>query len=317
MPTIATLDVPPFCLGGNVFGWTADEEASFAVLDRTLEAFDGRLFVDSADVYSAWADGHGGGESEAVLGRWIKSRGVRGQVVVATKVGMKDGLTMLDAQTVRRALQASLDRLGIEQVDLYYAHTFDEDTPLADTVAAFGGLVEEGLVRHVAASNHDAAQLAEGLRLADEQGVAGWVAVQNGMSLVRHETHGADLAAVCRDNGVAAVPYGALAGGFLTGKYTPGGPTPDTPRAERTRRHLDAARGPAVLAALGEVAAGHGVPVAAVAVAWVAHQDAVVAPIASARSAEQLEPLLTGATLELTSEELDALTTASRLPGAD
>jgi aryl-alcohol dehydrogenase-like predicted oxidoreductase len=316
VPRIADLDVSPLCLGGNVFGWTADEDASFAVLDAFATAYPGTAFVDTADVYSAWADGHRGGESELVLGRWLASRGNRDEVVVATKVGMKEGLTTLDAATIRTALTASLERLGVDQIDLYYAHDDDQDTPLEETVAAFGSLVAEGLVRHVAASNHSAPRLAQALGHAEDQGVAGYVAVQNALSLVSVDRHGDDLTALLEDRGVASVPYGALAGGFLTGKYRPDGDEVDSPRAGRASRHLGSEQGRAVLAALDAAAADHGVAPAAVAVAWAAAQDAVVAPIASARTPQQLAPLVAGAGLVLDDDQLAALTAASRLPGA-
>ena len=302
------LDVLPLNLGGNVFGWTADEAASFAVLDAFTEG--GGSFVDTADVYSQWALGNRGGESEEVIGRWMAARGNRPDVVVATKVGKLESHLGTSRTVVREAIDASLKRLGTDYVDLYYAHADDPGTPLEETVAALGEVVAAGKARYVAASNFSAERLAEALRIADELGVARFVALQPHYNLVhRHEYEG-PLAELAVREGLGVLPYSSLASGFLTGKYRDGGPAVDSPRAGSAARHLDD-RGRRVLAALDEVAAAHGTSVTAVSLAWLRVQPGVVAPIASARSTAQLPDLLAGARLELTTDELDALSAAA------
>ncbi|MFZ5478001.1 MAG: aldo/keto reductase [Myxococcota bacterium] len=300
---IGTLDVSPLCLGGNVFGWTADEAESMRVLDAYAGA--GGNFVDTADVYSAWAPGNAGGESEAILGRWMRARGCRDRMVIATKVGMAPGLQGLRAETIKKACDASLGRLQTDRIDLYYAHRDDPDAPIAETVAAFDALVRAGKVRHVAASNYTAPRLAEALSVADREGLARFVALQPHYNLLhRHEYEG-ELAALCAREGVACVPYFALARGFLTGKYRPGAAV-ESARAEGARRHLDA-RGLRVLAALDTIAAYHHTPVAACAIAWLRAKGTV--PIASARTVEQLREILPVVTLW--PEEIQRLDEAS------
>ncbi|MGM1058784.1 aldo/keto reductase [Saccharothrix sp. Mg75] len=302
------LDVSRLCLGGNVFGWTADEATSFAVLDGFTRA--GGNFVDTADSYSMWAEGHIGGESERVIGRWLKSRGNRDEVVVATKVGMLRGLDGLRADTVERAAEESLRRLGVDHIDLYYAHRDDPDTPQEETLAAFDRLVRAGKVRHVAASNYTAERLASALEVSRREGLASFVALQQPYNLVERDYEG-DLRDVVASAGLASAPYWGLAKGFLTGKYRPGA-TVDSPRAAAASKYLDE-RGLRVLAAVDEVAGARGTTPSAVALAWLASRPTVASPIASARSAEQLEALLPALELELTADELDALTSASNV----
>ncbi|MDQ2582885.1 aldo/keto reductase [Saccharothrix yanglingensis] len=300
------LDVSRLCLGGNVFGWTADEEASFAVLDGFTRA--GGNFVDTADSYSMWAEGHVGGESERVIGRWLASRGNRDEVVVATKVGMLRGLDGLGADTVERAAEDSLRRLGVDHIDLYYAHRDDPGTPQEETLAAFDRLVRAGKVRHVAASNYTAERLASALEVSRREGLASFVALQQPYNLVDRAYEG-PLRDVVASAGLSSAPYWGLAKGFLTGKYRPGA-TVEGPRAAAASKYLDE-RGLRVLRALDEVAGARGTTQAAVALAWLADRPTVAAPIASARSAEQLEALLPALALELTAAERDALTAAS------
>ncbi|GAA3460724.1 aldo/keto reductase [Saccharothrix longispora] len=300
------LDVSRLCLGGNVFGWTADEEASFAVLDGFTRA--GGNFVDTADSYSMWAEGHVGGESERVIGRWLASRGNRDEVVVATKVGMLRGLDGLGADTVERAAEDSLRRLGVDHIDLYYAHRDDPGTPQEETLAAFDRLVRAGKVRHVAASNYTAERLASALEVSRREGLAPFVALQQPYNLVDRAYEG-PLRDVVASAGLSSAPYWGLAKGFLTGKYRPGA-TVEGPRAAAASKYLDE-RGLRVLRALDEVAGARGTTQAAVALAWLADRPTVAAPIASARSAEQLAALLPALELELTAAERDALTAAS------
>ncbi|GHJ47518.1 NADP-dependent aryl-alcohol dehydrogenase [Catellatospora sp. TT07R-123] len=304
------LKVFPLALGGNVFGWTADERASFAVLDAYAEA--GGNFVDTADQYSEWVPGNSGGESEEIIGRWLAARGNRDQVVIATKVGRYSKAKGLAPDNIRASAETSLRRLGTDRIDLYYAHADDPDTPLAETLAAFGELVQAGKVRYVAASNYTAPRLAEALRIADAEGLPRFVALQPHYNLMHRAEFEQDLAALCLAQDVSVVPYYALASGFLTGKYRPGGAAVDSPRASGAAAHLADGRGTRVLAALDEVAAAHGVSVAAVALAWLAAQPAVAAPLASARSADQVAPLLESTRVRLTETDLDLLDTASR-----
>ncbi|GAA3032187.1 aldo/keto reductase [Kitasatospora albolonga] len=303
------LSVSRLALGGNVFGWTADRDASFAVLDAYAAA--GGNFVDTADVYSAWVPGNTGGESEAIIGEWLRSRGNRDAVVVATKVGAHPEAEGLSAATVRSATEASLRRLGLDHVDLLYTHRDDLGTPVAEIVGVLDELVREGKVRAVAASNIGADRLAESLAHSAAEGLAAYVAVQPNYSLVSRGTYEGGLAEVVAEYGLSAVPYYALASGFLTGKYRPGGPEVDSARAVGASRHLTEGRGLAVLEALDRIAGGRGAALASVALAWVAAQPTVAAPIASARTVEQLPALLEGVRLELTPEELELLDAAS------
>jgi len=300
------LDVFPLCLGGNVFGWTADEHDSFDVLDRYLAA--GGNFIDTADAYSAWVPGHSGGESETIIGRWLASRGTRARMVIATKVGMAPGLKNLAPTTIRTAAEASLRRLGVDRIDLYYAHADDPATPIQDSLRAFDALVKEGKVGYIAASNYTAPRLAEALAISDREGLARYVALQPHYNLMHRDYEG-ELHDVCEREGLACLPYFALAKGFLTGKYRPGTKV-DSPRVDAARAYLDD-RGLRVLAALDEIAAAHHTTLAAVSLAWLLARPTVVAPIASARNAAQLAELLPIVEVRLTREEVARLDAAS------
>jgi aryl-alcohol dehydrogenase-like predicted oxidoreductase len=302
------LSVFPLCLGGNVFGWTADEAAAFEVLDAYSAA--GGNFVDTADSYAAWVPGNEGGESETMIGDWMAARGNRDQIVVATKVGQKADRRGLGASTIRAAAEDSLHRLRTDRIDLYYAHIDDPSVPLEETLGAFDALVREGKVRYVGASNYTAPRLAEALEVSRRQGLASYVAVQPQYNLLERDEYEGELQDLCVRERIGCVPYYALAKGFLTGKYRPGGEGVDSPRAQGALAYLDA-RGERVLAALDEVARAHDVPVAAVSLAWVAAQPGVVSPIASARTAQQLADLLPMAELELSEDELRRLDEAS------
>ncbi|MCU1490860.1 MAG: hypothetical protein JWM85_2265 [Acidimicrobiaceae bacterium] len=302
------LEVAELCLGGNVFGWTADESASFAVLDAYLEA--GGNFVDTADSYSAWVTGNRGGESEEIIGRWISSRSVRDRVIVATKVGKLAGREGLSEKNIAEAAEDSLRRLGIDQIDLYYAHADDQSVPLEETLGAFDALVRAGKVRAIAASNYSAPRLAEALEVSRREGFASYVALQPEYNLMERKEYEENLAPLLVSEGLACVPYFGLAHGFLTGKYRPGGPAVDSPRAAGAAAYLDE-RGVRVLSALDEVSAAHGVSPAAVALAWLLARPAVVSPIASARTVEQLDELLAVLTLRLEPDEVRRLDEAS------
>ncbi len=302
------IDVSPLCLGGNVFGWTADEATSFAVLDAYVGG--GGNFVDTADSYSHWVPGHSGGESETIIGRWMASRGNRDQVVIATKVGSHPGFKGLKAATIKAGVEQSLRRLQTDRIDLYYTHFDDPATPVEEFIGALDELVREGKVRRIGASNISPERLAEALEFSRREGLASYVALQQHYNLVERDQYEGPLADVVQAHGLSSVPYFSLAAGFLTGKYRPGVQV-DSARAGKAGEYLKTERGPKVLAALEEVARAHGVEMATVALAWLAAQPTVVAPIASARSLEQLPALLAAAELKLSQEELDRLTEAS------
>ncbi|MGV9274586.1 aldo/keto reductase [Streptomyces griseosporeus] len=302
------LEVFPLALGGNVFGWTADEAASFAVLDAYTAA--GGNFVDTADVYSAWADGNRGGESETILGKWLKARGNRSEVIVATKVSQHPEFQGLSAANIKAAADASLRRLGTDHIDLYYTHYDKPEVPVEEIIGALDELVKAGKVRQIAASNISAERLRESLEFSDREGLARYIAVQPHYNLVSRDTYEGALQDLADREGLSAVPYYALASGFLTGKYRPG-TTVRSARAGGAARHLETERGRKVLAALDEIAEAHDAPVATVALSWLAARPTVAAPIASARTVEQLPALLGVAELTLTDAELTRLTEAS------
>jgi aryl-alcohol dehydrogenase-like predicted oxidoreductase len=301
------LDVFPICLGGNVFGWTADEPQSRAVLDAYTGA--GGNFVDTANSYLVEH-----GRSETIIGRWMGDRGNRDAVVVATKVGGGRGpLRNLRAQTIEREAHASLERLQTDRIDLYYAHFDDEDTPLEESLRALDALVRAGTVRHIGASNYSAARLTAALELQREHGLAEFTVLQPHYNLVERDFE-RTLMPVAEAWDLAVVPYFGLAKGFLTGKYRPGAEAVESERAAAARAYLDRG-GTAVLEALDEVAAPHGATVAAVALAWLLARPTVVAPIASARTPQQLEQIVPAATLDLTPAEVERLSAATGAAG--
>lgn len=302
------LEVFPLSLGGNVFGWTADEQTSFAVLDAYTAA--GGNFVDTADSYSAWVEGNQGGESETIIGKWVKARGNRSDVVIATKVSQHPQFQGLTAANIKTAADASLRRLDTDHIDLYYTHFDQPEVPVEEIIGALDELVKAGKVRQIAASNITAERLRASLDFSDREGLARYVALQPHYNLVSRGTYEGPLQDLAAREGLSAVPYFALASGFLTGKYRPG-TTVDSARAAGAGKHLESERGRKVLAALDEIAQAHEAPVATVALAWLAAQPTVVAPIASARTVDQLPALLGVAGLRLTDEELERLTRAS------
>jgi aryl-alcohol dehydrogenase-like predicted oxidoreductase len=295
------LDVFPLSLGGNVFGWTANEEQSFAVLDAYAAA--GGNFIDTADMYSCWAPGNSGGESETIIGRWMKKRGNRSKMVIATKVGKLPSLLGLSTKTIQRAAEGSLERLQTDHIDLYYAHEDDRATPLIESLAAFDGLVRSGKVRYIAASNYNAPRLAEALRACRREGFAQYVALQQHYNLMERQKYEGELEETVAAEGLGSLPYYSLASGFLTGKYRTGS-------KEGAGAYLND-KGRKVLGALDEIAGTRKEAVATIALAWLAAQPTVVAPIASARTPEQLPPLLRAADVHLTKEEVLKLSAAS------
>jgi aryl-alcohol dehydrogenase-like predicted oxidoreductase len=291
-----------------VFGWAIDEERSFAVLDAYVAV--GGNFIDTADSYGRRGPG-GAGESERIIGRWIAARGNREELVIATKVGMSPELPGLSEATVRRGIEASLERLGIETVDLYYAHKDDPGTPLEQTLGAFDALIGEGRIRHAAASNYSAERLSEALSIGERDGMARYVALQPHYNLMERAGYEGELLTICEQNGLACIPYFGLAKGFLTGKYRPEQQLPDSPRAEGVRDSYFNERGFAVLDQLDAVATHHRSSVAAVALAWLLAQPTVLAPIASATSPGQLAELLALTELRLSAQELSSLAAVS------
>lgn len=304
------LQVAPLALGGNVFGWTADEKTSFAVLDAFVDA--GFNLVDTADIYSNWVPGHAGGESETVIGRWLQAGGRRDRVVLATKLGkpMGDGRTGLSRRWMRQAVEDSLRRLQTDRIDLYQSHDDDPATPLEETMAAFGELVKEGKVRAIGASNFTAARLAEANAVAARLGVPRYEALQPLYNLVERPAYEAELQPLCVREGIGVINFFGLARGFLSGKYRSDADLAKSPRGEGVRRYLND-HGRRVLAALDTVAARHGATPAQVALAWQMAQPGITAPIASATSVAQLQELLGAARLALSAEDLQALAIAS------
>jgi len=302
------LHVYPLCLGGNVFGWTADAPTSESVLDAYVAA--GGNFIDTADYYPAWVPGNVGGESETIIGGWMRKRGNRGSLVVATKVAMLDGVKGLSARSIRTGCENSLRRLGVETIDLYYAHQDDPTVPMEETLGAFDALVREGKVRYLGASNFTAERLTQALETSERAGLAAYSVLQNHYNLVQRGDYEGPLRDVVERHGLVSVPYFSLAKGFLTGKYRDGVAV-ESVRAQGASAYLDD-RGRRVLGVLDAVAARHGTSVASVALAWLAAQPTVAAPIASARTVDQLRDIADFPQVALSADEIAALSTASR-----
>lgn len=301
------LHVSALSFGGNVFGWTADEPTSFALLDAYRAA--GGNFVDSADSYSAWVEGHTGGESEEILGRWTASR-KHDDMIIATKVAQHPEFPGLSAANVKAAAEASLRRLGVDTIDLYYAHAPDAKTPIAESAAAFSSLVDEGKVRYVGLSKHGPDQIREWLAACDEGGLHRPVCLQEQYNLVERGVEN-DLVPFAQKEGLALLPFFGLARGFLTGKYRPGNAEASSPRAAGARSYLDDPRGERVLAALDAIATERSTEPSTVALAWLLARPGVVSVLSSARNSEQLKGLLALNELRLTVEEIDLLDEAS------
>ena len=304
----SSLQVFPLALGGNVFGWTADEDRTFAVLDAYVAA--GGNFIDTADSYSAWVPGNEGGESETLIGKWLAARSRRDDVVIATKVGAHPAYKGLSPTTIKEAAEASLRRLGTDHIDLYYTHFDDESVPVEEVITALDQLVKAGTVREIAASNISPERLQASLDFSEREGLARYVALQPHYNLVSRDTYEGALQDTAARAGLASVPYFALAAGFLTGKYRVG-TSVDSVRADGAAKHLETERGRKVLSALDRIAQEHDAEIATVALAWLASRPTVAAPIASARTVEQLPALVAVAGLRLTEEQLAELTAAS------
>jgi aryl-alcohol dehydrogenase-like predicted oxidoreductase len=298
----------PLVLGGNVFGWTSNGDEAFAVLDGFYEA--GGRMIDTADVYSAWIPGHKGGESEAVLGQWLESRGVRDDMRIHTKTGMLGGPELYAPARVLQSLDASLERLRTDRIDLYYAPKDYPELGIAQIVEAFDGAVRSGKVRAVGASNFDAARLGAALARSDAVGAAPFAALQNEYNLASREAYGEELQAAVIANGLVMLPFFGLASGYLTGKYRSEGDFAKSSRGARAQQ-LAGANGPRVLAAMDAVAAETGASLPAIALAWLVRQPGIPAPIASARTTAQLHDLLEFTRVELSDDQVARLTAAA------
>ena len=305
----SALTVGPLALGGNVFGWTADEAHSFAVLDAFVES--GLNLIDTADVYSRWIPGHRGGESETMIGKWLKSRGNRARVVIATKVGieMGPGEQGLSRAYILRAVERSLERLGTDYIDLYQSHRDDPDTPMEETLAAYGELIRQGKVRAIGASNFSAERLARALELAKSAGLPRYESLQPWYNLYDRAGFEGELAALCRREGIAVLSYFSLASGFLTGKYRSEKDLANRARAYRVKDMLNE-RGSRILHALDEISRQLRATPAQVSLAWLIARG-VTAPIASATSAEQLRELAGATRITLSAQAVERLDQAS------
>lgn len=299
--------VSPLCLGGNVFGWTADADDSFEVLDAYAAA--GGNFIDTADVYSEFLPGNSGGESESIIGKWMTARRNRADMIIATKVGKKSSHKGLSRSTIHSAVDASLARLGTDYIDLYYAHADDPEVPMEETLAAFADVVQQGKVRFIAASNFSAERLREALEHSRRHRLPGYVAVQDHYNLMEREHYEGSLEQVVIEYGLASLPYFGLARGFLTGKYRAGAKV-ESPRAGAVEQYVGP-RGDRVITALTSIASAHKTTIASVALGWLLQQPGVVAPLASARSRTQRADLLPVGRLTLSEAEVRALTAAS------
>jgi aryl-alcohol dehydrogenase (NADP+) len=296
------LEVSNICFGGNVFGWTADQDQSFGLLNRFHEL--GGNFVDTADVYSSWKEGNQGGESETVIGNWFKRSGKRDQTVVATKVAMLESRKGLGAKNIALACDDSLRRLNTDYIDIYYAHSDDLETDLEETLGAFNELVVAGKVRYIAASNYTFDRLAEALAISEKNNFAKYMALQNRYSLVAREPYESDGAKSVQDFGIAGLPYSTLGSGFLSGKYREG-QSVDSARAVAVGNNYANAENYALLNRVEEIAHRHSVSTTAVALEWLRNKPGVTVPIASGRTLEQLDALMKSVTL--TSEEVSYL----------
>jgi aryl-alcohol dehydrogenase (NADP+) len=306
------IDIYPLVLGTNTFGWVTEESEAHAILDAFTAA--GGNLIDTADSYSAWASGNTGGESETVISTWLaKRRDTR--ALVATKVSQHPEFKGLSAENVRAAAEASLKRLGAEAIDLYYAHFDDPDTPLEETVAAFNDLVTEGKIRHIGISNYSPERVREWLDITERHGFARPVALQPKYSLVSRSAFEPGMRDIAVAEGLSAFPYHALASGFLTGKYRTEADLEQSVRGGSAAKHLNPS-GLAIIDKLDQIARARGVAIASVALAWTRTRPGITAPIAGARTADQLGPLLASAELELTADESEELTALSDFIGA-
>ena len=297
------IQVSNVCFGGNVFGWTADESQSFELLNYITEH--GGNFIDSADVYSSWKEGNQGGESETIIGNWLKQTGKRNQLVIATKVAMLESRQGLGAKNIALACDDSLRRLNTDYIDIYYAHSDDLETDLEETLSAFNDLVVSGKVRHIAASNYTYDRLAKALEISKSNNFASYIALQNRYSLVAREPYESDGARSVEDFGISGIPFSTLGSGFLSGKYKEGSQV-DSARAQGVSNNYANAENYDLLERVEEVATRHEVSNTAVALEWLRNQPGVTVPIASGRTIQQLEALMQK--VSLSAEDVTYLT---------
>lgn len=304
------MEVPVICLGGNVYGWTLAEADAFRQFDRALDL--GLNFIDTADVYSRWAPGHKGGESETIIGKWFAKSGRRKDVILATKVGMDmgDGRKGLEPAYIRQAVEDSLKRLQTDYIDVYQAHKDDEETPLAETLGVFDELVKQGKARYIGASNYSGARLAEALETSRKNGLASYISLQPHYNLAEREQFETELLPVVQKYGLGVIPYFSLAAGFLSGKYRSQQDTEKTARGAMVQKYLND-WGFGVVAALDEVANATGSTPARVALAWLIAQPGITAPIASATNDKQLNDLAEASKLKLDRTSIQKLNEAS------
>lgn len=304
------LEIAPLAFGGNVFGWTADEKMSFKLLDAFVDA--GFNLVDTADMYSRWAPGNRGGESETVIGKWLRTGGKREKVLIATKVGKEMGPDRkgLSRSYILKAVEDSLRRLNTDIIDLYQSHDDDTQTPLEESLEAYHRLVKEGKVRFIGASNYDAARLEQALQASEKQGCPRYQSLQPLYNLYDRAPFEKELEPLCRRRNVGVISYFSLASGFLSGKYRSKDDLADRARADMVKKYLDE-RGMRILAALDQVAENEGLTPAKVALAWLIARPSVTAPIASATTLEQLQELIEATTVELDRSSMDLLNEAS------
>ena len=304
------IEVAPLMFGGNVFGWTIDQAKSFSILDAFVDR--GFNFIDTADVYSRWAPGHHGGESETILGEWLKQSGKRDNVILATKVGMDlgEGKNGLSRARILEAAEDSLERLQTDYIDLYQSHKDDPETPLEETLMAYERLIEQGKVRIIGASNYTGARLTDALEIAAKQGLPVYQTLQPEYNLHQRQGYETDLEPVAQKFGLGVIPYFSLASGFLTGKYKSKEDAAGAKREKQLGKYFDN-RGDKILTALGEVAETTGAKPASIALAWLLARPSITAPIASATSPEQLESLFAAIDLKLDRSAMDKLNSAS------
>lgn len=302
--------VNPFALGGNVFGWTIDEQTSFDVLDAYVDR--GLDLIDTADVYSKWSPGNKGGESEAIIGNWLKKSGKRNSITLATKVGkpMGEGTQGLSKKYIMEAVEASLKRLQTDHIDLYQSHDDDKNTPLEETLSAFTDLIKQGKVRAIGASNYTGERLREALLVSKDHNLAAYECLQPEYNLYQREDYETQLEPVCRESHVGVISYYSLASGFLTGKYRSENDLAKSSRGQGVKKFMDE-RGYKILAALDLVASTYQTTQAAVALAWIMARPGITAPIASATSVKQLLEITAAVDLELKADAIDLLTKAS------
>jgi aryl-alcohol dehydrogenase-like predicted oxidoreductase len=304
------IKVRPLAFGGNVFGWTIDEKQSFNILDGFVDA--GFDFIDTADVYSSWAPGNKGGESESIIGKWLKNSGKRNKVIVATKVGkpMGENKKGLSRKYITQAVEDSLKRLQTDYIDLYQSHDDDKHTPLLETMESFDSLIKAGKVRAVGASNYEGARLREALEASKEHNLAAYQCLQPEYNLYMREHYEKDLEPVCHERNIGVISYYSLASGFLTGKYRSENDLSQSSRGQGVKKFLNP-RGYKILSALDKIAAEYDASPAAVALAWIIARPGITAPIASATNIQQLNELTKATELKLNSDAINLLTSAS------